>query len=38
MWDDVVNDMWARYRKKLEVPTDGWKKPKGALESATEKP
>ena len=24
-WDAFTNEMWARHRRTLEAPTDGWK-------------
>ncbi len=26
-WDAFVNEMWAKHRKNLSAPTDGWKRP-----------
>ena len=26
-WDAFVNEMWAKHRRELPAPTDGWQQP-----------
>ena len=31
--DRMVEEMWAKYRKTLKAPVDGWKRAKGVRDS-----